>query len=89
MEALPSEGRERYLTMIEAGRRLGAQQGRTGGPPDRVAAKVEHALTTSRPRLRYLVGWDANIRARIEPLLPRPLKDVLVRRLFGFRKGDG
>jgi NAD(P)-dependent dehydrogenase (short-subunit alcohol dehydrogenase family) len=87
MESLPPEGRRRYSRMIEAGRRLGAQQDRMGRPPDRVAAKVEHALTTSRPHLRYLVGWDANLRARVEPFVPRPIKDVVVRRLFGFRKG--
>ena len=86
MESLPPEGRRRYSRMIEAGRRLGERQGRTGGSAESVAAKVEHALTTSRPRLRYLVGWDANVRARVEPLLPRPLKDVLVRRL-GFQRG--
>jgi NAD(P)-dependent dehydrogenase (short-subunit alcohol dehydrogenase family) len=87
MESLPPEGRARYSKMIEAGRRLGAQQDRMGDSPDRVAAKVERALTTSRPRLRYLVGWDANLRARVEPFVPRPIKDVIVRRLFGFRKG--
>lgn len=83
MEALPPEGRQRYFAMMQQGRKLGAQQARLGISADRVANKVEHALTSSRPRLRYIVGLDAVLRAHVEALLPQSLRDLLVRRLFG------
>ena len=52
-----------------------------GADPDAVAKAVEHALTSSRPKARYLVGRDAHIRAWIERL-PTPLRDrVLARAL--------
>lgn len=82
VEDLPSEGRQRYLGMIQQGRRVAKQQSRRGIPPDRVAAKVERALTSPRPRLRYLVGLDAYLRAYGETFMPQALKDLLVRRLF-------
>lgn len=39
-------------------------------PPDRVARVIHTALTTRRPRTRYLVGWDARIGALLAWLLP-------------------
>lgn len=54
-----------------------------GADPDAVAKAVEHALTATRPRARYLVGRDAHLRAWIERL-PTPLRDrVLARVLTG------
>lgn len=82
VEALSTEGRRRYGQMIQEVRKLAAQQARRGISPDRVAAKVERALTSPRPRLRYLVGVDAYLRAYGEIFMPQPLKDLVVRRLF-------
>jgi NAD(P)-dependent dehydrogenase (short-subunit alcohol dehydrogenase family) len=45
-----------------------------GADPDAVAKAVEHALTSTRPKARYLVGRDAHIRAWIERL-PTRLRD--------------
>jgi NAD(P)-dependent dehydrogenase (short-subunit alcohol dehydrogenase family) len=82
LEALPGEGRRRYSALIRRGQAIGSQQARRGISPERVAIKVEHALTSARPRLRYIVGADAHIRAYTEPFMPQALKDLFVRRLF-------
>ena len=50
--------------------------GRKGRPPETVAKVVEHALTASRPKTRYLVG-DAKIQAPLLGLLPDRLGDAL------------
>lgn len=39
-------------------------------PPARVARVIHKALTTRRPRARYLVGWDARLAALARWLLP-------------------
>jgi NAD(P)-dependent dehydrogenase (short-subunit alcohol dehydrogenase family) len=52
-----------------------------GVDPDVVAKAVEHALTASRPKARYLVGRDAHLRAWIERLPTRLRDRVLARAL--------
>jgi len=47
-------------------------------PPDAVVQAVVHALTSPRPRTRYLVGTDAKIRAWMVKRLPDRLNDRLL-----------
>ena len=54
-----------------------------GGDPAEVAGAVEHALTSRRPRARYLVGRDAHLRAWIERLPTRLRDRLLARALTG------
>jgi NAD(P)-dependent dehydrogenase (short-subunit alcohol dehydrogenase family) len=48
-----------------------------GLPPERVADVVAHALTSGRPRTRYVVGRDARMRIALQ-LLPDRVRDWLV-----------
>ena len=82
IEALPPEGRERYEKAAHKGRKLAAATGRRGIPPERVADKVAHALTSQHPRFRYLVGIDAKARALVEPLIPGSLRKKGVKRML-------
>jgi NAD(P)-dependent dehydrogenase (short-subunit alcohol dehydrogenase family) len=52
-----------------------------GSPPDEVARTVERALTTARPRTRYLAGKNARKMALAAALLPPAVQDGLRRRL--------
>jgi NAD(P)-dependent dehydrogenase (short-subunit alcohol dehydrogenase family) len=72
-----------YGKAIAAGREVARKTGERGLPPDRVAAKVEHALSARRPRVRYLVGADARGQAFAARFLPARLIDWLVRRVTG------
>ena len=82
--ALPPEGRERYEKAANKGRKLAAASGRRGIPAERVAEKVAHALTSPRPRSRYLVGADAKARAVVEPLVPSKVRRRATKKmLFG------
>ena len=84
--ALPEEGRERYLKALERARTIGQKTGARGISPDKVAAKVEHALTSSRPRFRYLVGADAHAQAVLNPVVPNVVRDAAVKRMLGYDK---
>ena len=64
-------------------------------PPERVAARIAHALTARRPRVRYVVGWDARVALIVKALLPARWFDRVLgarrrRRLAasGGRKGE-
>lgn len=77
---LPPEGRDRYLAPMRKAGELARKAEHRGTPPEKVAEKVEHALTSSRPRIHYLVG-DAWTRAWVEANLPKPVRDRLLKRL--------
>ncbi len=67
---------------VPAARRR-ALGGSAAVPADAVAKAVEHALTSPRPKTRYLVGPDAKRRARVEHLPDRLRDRLLARFLFG------
>jgi NAD(P)-dependent dehydrogenase (short-subunit alcohol dehydrogenase family) len=52
-----------------------------GADPDEVAQAVERALTSPRPKARYLVGRDAHLRAWVERLPTRFRDRVLAKAL--------
>ena len=47
-------------------------------PPEAVVQAVHHALTSSHPRTRYLVGTDAKLRAWMVKWLPDRIQDRLL-----------
>jgi NAD(P)-dependent dehydrogenase (short-subunit alcohol dehydrogenase family) len=89
IESLPEEGRKRYEKTLQRGRRVAMGAGRRGLSPDKVAAVVERALTSRRPRPRYLVGPDAKARALFEPVLPTAARDRAVARVLGYDREGG
>ena len=64
-------------------RALAASRAADAVPADEVAKAVEHALTSSKPKTRYIVGPDAKRRARVEKLPDRVRDRMLTRFLFG------
>jgi len=52
-------------------------------PADAVARTVARALTSSRPRTRYLVGTDARFRALLKRILPDRVQDRLLAWFMG------
>jgi NAD(P)-dependent dehydrogenase (short-subunit alcohol dehydrogenase family) len=84
LDEYPPEAAQLYGERVEKFRRLAQHRSSTAGvPPDEVAKAVEHALTSPKPKTRYVVGPDAKRRARVQ-LLPDRVRDrVLTRYLFG------
>jgi NAD(P)-dependent dehydrogenase (short-subunit alcohol dehydrogenase family) len=72
-----------YGQSIAAYREVARKTGARGIPPEKVAAKIEHALIARRPRTRYLVGADARGQALATRTLPARLVDWLVARATG------
>jgi NAD(P)-dependent dehydrogenase (short-subunit alcohol dehydrogenase family) len=78
LESMSPEQRELYEGPSRAAAE-GARKAEVRGiPPDKVAKAVEHALTSTRPKTRYLVGVDARIQAVVRKWLPDRLVDRLV-----------
>ena len=58
---------------------------RAAGDPQKVAAAIVHALTVAKPKLRYLVGADAKITARLHTVSFRAYR-ALINNIFGYKK---
>jgi NAD(P)-dependent dehydrogenase (short-subunit alcohol dehydrogenase family) len=72
-----------YGQAIEKYRKAVRQTAERGIPPEKVAERIEHALSAERPHTRYLVGIDAKAQARLRPLIPTPVWDRIVARVMG------
>jgi hypothetical protein len=68
--------------------RRGYEMEKNGSSPDVVAAAVHHALTASRPRIRYRVGKHAKLLATLPKILPESLMDALLRKMLGLSEVD-
>jgi NAD(P)-dependent dehydrogenase (short-subunit alcohol dehydrogenase family) len=83
VEEFPAEAGELYGVRVQRFRKLAAERSSNAVPAIEVAKAVEHALTASKPKTRYVVGPDARRRARVEKLPDRLRDRLLTRFLFG------
>jgi NAD(P)-dependent dehydrogenase (short-subunit alcohol dehydrogenase family) len=81
--AMSSEHRRLYQRHIDGMRRLITQTQRRTTNVDKVAAVIERAVTTPRPRARYVVGLDARAQLAIGAALPTAALDAAVARAAG------
>jgi NAD(P)-dependent dehydrogenase (short-subunit alcohol dehydrogenase family) len=72
-----------YGKVVESYRKVIKETAERGIPPDKAAKAIEHALSASRPRARYLVGSEAKLAARAKLLIPTPIFDRIVARQMG------
>ncbi len=71
---------ELYGAAIDQTARVSAETGARGIPPEQIASTIHKALTTRRPRARYLVGRDAYGMRIASRLLPTRAWDAIVAR---------
>jgi NAD(P)-dependent dehydrogenase (short-subunit alcohol dehydrogenase family) len=83
VDEYPAETAELYGARVGKFRRLAAERSSNAVPAIEVAKAVAHALTSPKPRTRYVVGPDAKRRARVEKLPDRLRDRLLTRFLFG------
>lgn len=82
--AMPPEAIERYGAVVPIMQRITDQEARNGLPPEEVAEVVAHALTSSSPRTRYLMGpFESRVRARLGRFVPDRIRDTLIVRATG------
>jgi NAD(P)-dependent dehydrogenase (short-subunit alcohol dehydrogenase family) len=80
---MPAEALKLYGAGFAAISKFISQGERTGVPALEVARAVEHALTASRPKTRYVVGRDAKVRLALTRLLPTRVMDRVIGRAMG------
>jgi NAD(P)-dependent dehydrogenase (short-subunit alcohol dehydrogenase family) len=80
IEAKSPQTRLLYGAAIDKFRKVIEDTAERGIPPEKVAKAIAHALESGRPKTRYLVGVDAQVQARLQPLIPTRLFDWIVAR---------
>jgi len=80
---IPPELQSEYGRVPAAFAKALSDTERRGISPERVAATIERALTSRRPRSRYLVGADAHGMVLARTLLPSGVFDRAIRRALG------
>jgi len=80
---LPQAARDLYQPYIDAMKAKAIELGGRGIPPEQVAKAVDHALTSPRPKTRYVVGRDARLQALAANIVPDRLMDRLVASQMG------
>jgi len=83
INGLPADAQQQYGPIIRNMGRLGYKMEKNGSSPDVVAGAVHHALTSSRPRIRYRVGKHAKLLATLPRILPETILDAIRSRMFG------
>jgi NAD(P)-dependent dehydrogenase (short-subunit alcohol dehydrogenase family) len=81
--AMTSGEQELYAGHVKGMRRVLQLMLKTSVPADRVAAVIEKALTTRRPRARYLVGFTAKLQVHSSRLTPQPILDLVLAKATG------
>jgi NAD(P)-dependent dehydrogenase (short-subunit alcohol dehydrogenase family) len=71
---------DKHITGMRKGVRLSQK---LAAPVEGVAAVIEKALTTGRPRARYVVGMPARVQASVLPLTPTPVLDLVMKAASG------
>jgi NAD(P)-dependent dehydrogenase (short-subunit alcohol dehydrogenase family) len=75
VKTLAPEHRELYAGHIAGFRKTIPRSQRLAAPVDGVAATIEKALTTPRPRARYVPGAVPRAQALVAQLIPTPIRD--------------
>ena len=83
MDASPYE-KTGYAEAIKRMQKYAIGNGRKGYPPEKVGEVVLHALTTSKPRVRYAVVPGNPIGHFIQSLLPKRVIDGIIAKNLGF-----
>ena len=82
VDTLPARQQELYADFTTAMVRTVQREVRFAIDPESVARVVERALTTRRPKLRYLVGTSARAMAFFSLFVPSRFRDRLLEPLF-------
>ncbi|MDA0166759.1 SDR family NAD(P)-dependent oxidoreductase [Solirubrobacter ginsenosidimutans] len=78
--AMPPIAHERYDALVAKLRGMAEKQGEEGEPPEAVARVIATALSTARPRTRYVVGNRARVQAALARALSGRAMDKLLAR---------
>jgi NAD(P)-dependent dehydrogenase (short-subunit alcohol dehydrogenase family) len=85
MSALPAHLLELYRGILDKLTAAAAHAAKNASPAEDVAKAVEHALTASKPKTRYVVGKDAKLRMWLMHLPDRTVDSMILKQINSMR----
>jgi NAD(P)-dependent dehydrogenase (short-subunit alcohol dehydrogenase family) len=83
---LTDEQARLYRTHIDGQRKSIPKSQKMAAPSDGAASVIEKALTTARPKARYVVGTAPKVMGAVARLMPTPLRDAALASASGISK---
>jgi NAD(P)-dependent dehydrogenase (short-subunit alcohol dehydrogenase family) len=83
LDAIPADERARYVPVVERFKALNRRMLKTATPADAVATTIHSALTTSRPKARYICGWQQRSAAFLQRATTPSIRDAVARAATG------
>jgi NAD(P)-dependent dehydrogenase (short-subunit alcohol dehydrogenase family) len=77
MERFPDEGLDLYRYLIAKMKKAASDAGKGGCDPSLVVEAVDHAMTSPKPKTRYVVGKDARMRMLMN-YLPDTIRENII-----------
>ena len=81
IEQYPDEGLDLYRYLIGKMKVAATEAARTACDPAEVVAAVDHAITSPKPKTRYVVGKDAKLRILLNQLPDRTRDNLIMKRI--------
>src|SRR5216684_9062793 len=85
LNAAPAPLLELYRALLGKLQAAAAHAGKHAVGPEEVAKAVEHALTSAKPKTRYVVGSDAKLRMKLIHLPDRIVDSLILKKLNSVR----
>ena len=82
-EVLDERGRQLYGEQIAAVHKLVEKTAADADPPKAIARAIAHALTSDKPKTRYLAGHQAKTQSAMARAVPDGARDWVVARMLG------
>jgi NAD(P)-dependent dehydrogenase (short-subunit alcohol dehydrogenase family) len=85
IEQFPEEGLDLYRYLINKVKEAAKDAARTAVDPANVVTAVDHAMTSSRPKTRYVIGKDAKMRLWLNHLPDRKRDNLIMKKINSYK----
>jgi NAD(P)-dependent dehydrogenase (short-subunit alcohol dehydrogenase family) len=86
LKEVPPEGLDLYRYMIGKMRKGAEQHAKMASPVEDVVKAVDHAMTSPKPRTRYVIGREAKVRVLLNYLPDRRRDRLILKRINAIKE---
>jgi NAD(P)-dependent dehydrogenase (short-subunit alcohol dehydrogenase family) len=85
IEQFPQDGLDLYRYLINKVKQAATDAARTAVDPAKVVEAVDHAMTSAKPKTRYVIGKDAKMRLWLNHLPDRMRDNLIMKKINSYK----